>query len=107
MATANQQLISALAGHIGKGNGVSAKALAARLGFDNTRSLRKLITQTIEADGVAICGTPRDGYYVAANAEELLETIEFHDHRAKHELKKAGSLRRMLGDLFGQAHLPT
>lgn len=106
MATANQ-LLTALAGHIGKGNGISAKALATRLGFDNTRSLRKLISCAIETDGAAICGTPRDGYYIAATAEELLETIEFHDHRAKHELKKAGSLRRMLGDLFGQIHLPT
>lgn len=106
MATSSQ-LLTALSGHIGKGNGISAKALAERLGFDNTRSLRKLISCAIEVDGVAICGTPRDGYYIAATAEELLETIEFHDHRAKHELKKAGSLRRMLGDLFGQLHVPT
>jgi hypothetical protein len=106
MTTANQ-LLTALAGHIGKGNGVSAKVLAARLGFEDTRPLRKLISQAIETDRVAICGTPRDGYYIAANAEELLETIEFHDHRAKHELAKAGQLRRMLGDLFGQMHVPT
>lgn len=105
MATANQ-VITALTGHIGKGNGVSAKVLSARLGVD-ARQLRKLISQAIEEHGIAICGMPRDGYYVAATPEELLETIEFHDHRAKHELKKAGSLRRMLGDLFGQAHLPT
>lgn len=105
MATSNQ-LRTALAGHTGKGNGISSKALAARLGLGDTRYLRKLITQAIEADGVAICGTPRDGYYIAATAEELVETIEFHDHRAKHELKKAGRLRGMLGDLFGQTSIP-
>lgn len=105
MATSNQ-LIAALSGHVGKGNGISAKVLAARLDMDDTRPLRKLISQAIEADGVAICGTPRDGCYLAATAEELVETIEFHDHRAKHELKKAGRLRRMLGDLFGQTSIP-
>lgn len=106
MATSNQ-LITALSGHIGKGNGVSAEALTIRLGLTNSRQLRKLISDAIEADNVAICGTPRDGYYIAATASELLETIEFHDHRAKHELAKAGRLRRMLGDLFGQMHVPT
>ncbi len=47
MATANQ-LHSALAGHTGKGNGISAKVLAARLGLGDTRQLRKLVTQAIE-----------------------------------------------------------
>jgi len=50
MATANQ-LHSALAGHTGKGNGISAKVLAARLGLGDTRQLRKLVTQAIEEDG--------------------------------------------------------
>lgn len=106
MAT-NNQLITVLSGHIGKGNGISAKALAERLQLADTRPLRKLISQAIETDNVAICGTPRDGYYIAASGEELIETIEWHDHRAKHELKKSGRLRKMLGDLFGQIHLPT
>lgn len=102
----SSQLLTTLSAHVGKGNGISAKILAERLGMDNTRPLRKLITEVIENENVAICGTPRDGYYIAATAEELLETIEFHDHRAKHELAKAGRLRRMLGDLFGQLHVP-
>lgn len=106
MATSSQ-LITILSHHIGKGNGISAKALAGHLGLDDTRPLRKLISQAISDDNVAICGTPKDGYYIAATAEELVETIEFHDHRAKHELAKAGRLRRMLGDLFGQLHVPT
>lgn len=104
--TTSNQLLAALSHHRGKGNGISAKALAARLGMGETRPLRKLITQAIEDDGIAICGTPKDGYYIAATAEELVETIEFHDHRAKHELKKAGRLRRMLSDLYGQTSIP-
>lgn len=106
MATSNQ-LITVLSNHIGKGNGISAKELATRLGMDETRPLRKLISQAIEHDNVAICGTPRDGYYIASTGEELIETIEWHDHRAKHELNKSSRLRKMLGDLFGQIHLPT
>lgn len=99
-------LMTVLSHHIGKGNGISAKDLAERMGL-SPRQLRKLITETIETENIAICGTPRDGYYIAANGDELIETIEFHDQRAKHELKKCGVLRRMLGELFGQTHLPT
>jgi len=105
MTTPNQ-LIAALARHVGKGNGISAEDLAKRLDM-KPRALRQLITEAIETENVAICGTPRDGYYIAANGQELIETIEFHDQRAKHELGKAGRLRRMLGELFGQTHLPT
>ena len=100
------KLMTVLSHHIGKGNGISAKNLAERMELA-PRQLRKLITETIEKENVAICGTPRDGYYIAANGNELIETIEFHDQRAKHELKKCGVLRRMLGELFGQTHLPT
>lgn len=104
--TTSNQLITALSSHIGKGNGISAKALAHKLGID-TRQLRKLISQAVFADSVAICGTPRDGYFIAASGDELIETIEWHDHRAKHELKKSSCMRKLLGDLFGQQHLPT
>lgn len=100
------KLMSVLSHHIGKGNGISAKDLAERMSL-TPRQLRKLITETIEQQNIAICGTPRDGYYVAATGDELIETIEFHDQRAKHELKKCSVLRRMLGELFGQTHLPT
>lgn len=106
MATSNQ-LIAALSSHIGKGNGISAKALASQLGFSDTRPLRKLISEAVFEDRVAICGTPKDGYYIAATGEEMIETIEFHDHRAKHELKKSSCMRKLLGELFGQIHLPT
>lgn len=100
------QLVSILSRHIGRGNGISGKALAGVLGIE-TRRLRKLVTDAIEEEGIAICGHPSTGYFIASSAEELIETIEFHDHRAKHELKKKGRLTKMLADLYGQTYLPT
>lgn len=105
MTTINE-LVAVLSRHIGRDNGISGKALAAALGIE-TRHLRKLVTEAIEDGQIAICGHPSTGYFVAASAEELIETIEFHDHRAKHELKKKGRLAKMLGDLYGQIYLPT
>lgn len=58
--------------------------------------------------GHAICGTPTDGYYIAATAEELNATCEFLHNRAMHSLTLESKLRKIpLSDLIGQLHLPT
>jgi DNA-binding MarR family transcriptional regulator len=105
MATCSQ-LITVLSRHIGRGNGISGKDLADALGVEQ-RHLRTMITTAIEEGQIAICGHPTTGYFIAATAQELIETIEFHDNRAKHELNKKARLSKMLADLFGQEHLPT
>lgn len=105
MATPGQ-LITVLSRHIGRGNGISGKALAEALGIEG-RYLRTMITEAIEQEQIAICGHPSTGYFIAANAQELIETIDFHDNRAKHELNKKARLSKMLAELFGQEHLPT
>ena len=99
------QLLSALTGHVGRSRGISARHLCARLDVPERR-VRQLITEAREA-GHAVCGMPRDGYYIAANAEELEETIEFLKHRALCSLEIASRLSKVpMAVLLGQLHLP-
>ncbi len=99
-------LMAVMTVHSGKANGIKAQDLALLLSI-NTRSLRNLISQCRE-DGIAICGHPSTGYYVAQTREELEETVEFLKHRAMHSLKLASALARMpMEDLIGQLHLRT
>jgi len=105
MATSNQ-LLSLLTRHIGKGNGIGVKALATQL--DTTERHVRTLTSELREDGHAVCGTPVDGYYIAATAEELQNTCEFLRSRAMHSLTLESRLRRIpLTDLLGQLHLPT
>lgn len=105
MAT-KHNLLSALTNHIGKGRGIAAAHIAGRLDIP-PRNVRALVTELRE-DGIAICGTPRDGYYIAETAEELEETCQFLRQRALHSLTLESRLRKIpLADLLGQLHLPT
>jgi len=105
MATASQ-LLNVLTRHIGKGNGIGVKALATQL--DTTERHVRTLTSELREDGHAVCGTPQDGYYIAATAEELQNTCEFLRSRAMHSLTLESKLRRIpLTDLLGQLHLPT
>lgn len=105
MATTNQ-LLAVLSRHIGKGNGVGVKALAVQLDATE-RHTRKLISD-LRNDGHAICGTPKDGYYIAANADEMQHTCDFLRSRAMHSLVMEARLKKIpLVDLLGQLRLPT
>lgn len=107
MAMPNQ-VITILARHIGKGNGISVEILARQLGIA-PRQVRKHITALrLRDDGHAICGMPKDGYYMAETPEELKATCDFLHNRAMHSLAlKAKLMKIPLADLLGQLHLPT
>jgi len=106
MATIHD-LTAVLAHHIGRGRGIRGDDLAKRLGLES-RQVRKLISDAIEENGTAICGHPSTGYFIASNADELMATVDFHKHRALHELRKASRLSKIpLPDLIGQLHLKT
>lgn len=94
-------LINAMARHQGAANGARADRLAARLGVTG-RTLRLLITQARE-DGIAICGTPKHGYYMPTTPEELNESCRFLEHRALSSLHKLARMRQVaLPVLMGQ-----
>ena len=101
-----QDLAALLSRQIGKGNGVTASALAAALGT-TTRAVRHLVTELRE-EGTAVCGHPATGYFIAANSEELEATCAFLRSRAMHSLKLESTLRHVpLTDLLGQLRLKT
>ena len=100
------QLLSMLSRHIGKDKGIGVERLAVFMG-SSPRHVRKLVSELRES-GHAVCGTPADGYYIAATAEELQHTCDFLRSRAMHSLTLESRLKKIpLADLIGQLHLPT
>ncbi len=99
-------VLAVLSRHIGKGNGISVKQFAQQTDL-YPRAIRSHISD-LRDEGHAICGTPADGYYIAATPEELETTCEFLRSRAMHSLGLESKLRRIpLPDLLGQLHVPT
>lgn len=104
--TSKNDLFSVLAHRVGAHNGASVKTLA-KLLATTPRHVRTLVSE-LRLEGIAVCGTPKSGYYIAANAEELQETCAFLRHRAMHSLQLESRLRQIpLPDLLGQLHVPT
>lgn len=100
------QLLNVMTSHVGGARGITAKSLATQL-HCNERWIRSLMTQLRE-EGIAICGTPHGGYFVAATADELEETCSFLRRRALHSLQLESRLRKLpLAELLGQLTLPT
>ena len=105
-ASPANRMLSVLQTHIGADKGITAIALAGRLGLPE-RKIRHLITELRE-DGIAVCGHPAHGYYIAETAEELEATIDFLKGRALCSLQLASRMSKVpLPDLLGQLHLPT
>lgn len=99
-------VLSTLSRHIGKGNGISVKQFTQMTGI-SPRVLRSYISDLREA-GHAVCGKPRDGYYIAETPEELEETCRFIRSRSMHGLRMESQMRKIpLQDLIGQLHIPT
>lgn len=92
--------------HIGKDRGITAAAIAVALRC-NERQVRFMVTELREA-GVAVCGHPATGYFIAATAEELEATCAFLRSRAMRSLVLESKLRHVpLPDLIGQLRLKT
>lgn len=99
-------VLTVLSRHIGRGNGISVRELEQQLDM-LPRQIRTLIS-ALREDGHAVCGTPRDGYYIAATADELEQPCAFLRGRAMHSLVLESKLRKIpLPDLLGQLHLKT
>lgn len=90
--------------HQGKQSGIRGRDLALKVGV-NQRALRKLISAA-RFDGLAICGTPVTGYFVALTADELKQSAAFWHARALHSLTmEARVLQVSMGELLGQIQL--
>lgn len=99
-------VLMALNAHHGAGHGITAKDLAIAAGVSE-RDVRHQVT-ALREDGIAICGHPAHGYFIAATAEELETTVEYLKNRALHSLHLASRLTKIpLPDLIGQLKLKT
>ena len=104
-ATRNDAL-AVLTHHMGKHNGIRADQLAKLLSVPERR-LRNVIS-ALRSEGIAVCGHPSTGYYIAETAAELEDTCQFLRSRAMHSLVIESRLRQIpLPDLLGQLHLKT
>jgi hypothetical protein len=105
-------VLAALAQHIGRDRGVTARALVDEIAGmfarpADERELRHVI-ELLRREGEHICGTTRDGYYVARDEGELTETCQFLYDRAMTSLTQVAAMRRVsLPDLAGQLRLKT
>lgn len=103
--TTTTALISLLSTHLGAENGISARYLAASLRV-TPRELRKLISDCRYAHGMAICGHPKTGYFIALTADELDLCCKFLQRRALHSLSLLCRMRKVsMPDLVGQLKL--
>lgn len=107
------KVLQALSRHIGRNNGVRVDRLVAEItcapGHNEAaeRQVRDAVVH-LRNEGHHVCAHPSNGYYMAANLEELNETCSFLVERAMTTLKQVAAMKRIsLPDLHGQLHLPT
>lgn len=101
-----EKVLSLMQKHVGRNNGISASMIA-RLLDKPERAVRTHISELRE-EGIAICGTPATGYFIASTPEEIEEVCQFLHARAMHSLHLVSRLRKIpLPDLIGQMHLKT
>ena len=104
-----EAVLDALKRRIGKANGITATALVIYLVEDASAAAERKLRACIEhlrSQGHPVCATPGDGYFMAANDEELKETCEFLRGRALTSLRQENAMRRIaLPELAGQLGL--
>jgi hypothetical protein len=96
--------------HIGKAQGIGIAGIVQAVTQSSStagaeRQCRRIISDLRE-EGVAICGKPATGYYIAANQAELEECCRFLRSRALTSLRLESRLRKMaLPDLIQQLRI--
>lgn len=97
-------LVHTLSAHQGRANGIHVQALERKTNIA-ARTIRKLVSDA-RMDGVAICGKPESGYFIAQTAQELNETLEFLRARWMRGATIEARMRKTsLPALFGQLNL--
>lgn len=105
------QLLFALSMRRGAENGIHARELVTEIAGRCTPGLERELRNIVEAlrrEGHHICALPKSGYFIAATAEELLQTVGFLHDRAMCSLSQAAAMQNVaLPDLRGQLRLPS
>lgn len=105
-------VLNLLSCHIGKARGIKGDDIVEWLMQEKPHEgTKRLLRKTIEQlrnDGYAICGYPGDGYYMAANDQELIDTCLFLYSRAMTSLNQVAKMRGVSElDLKGQLRIQT
>ena len=82
-ALSGKMLLVALGGAVGARHRVTSHELARRLkgaGFVHSSDAITRVVWELRQEGIALCGDPRDGFFIAETAGELLD--ECNKHRA-------------------------
>jgi len=96
--------------HIGQAKGIGIAGIVQAVTQSSTtasaeRHCRRIISDLRE-EGIAICGKPSTGYYIAATQAELEECCRFLRSRALTSLRLESRLRKMaLPDLIQQLRI--
>lgn len=104
-------VLAALSRHIGRGRGITVSALVYEVtGRESDpsaeRTVREIIVE-LRLAGHHVCGHPKNGYYIAADAAELDATCRFLVDRSMTSLRQVSAMRRVATpDLYGQLRLP-
>lgn len=103
-------VLQELSHHIGKENGIKGKDLVVEIlwetGTDaDERKLREVVEE-LRLEGHHVCAHPANGYFIAANDEELNESCVFLYKRAMKSLTQISAMKKAsLPDLRGQLGL--
>lgn len=105
-----EELHTILQNHVGRARAMHASELTQALFGLNTATLQRRLREAIQElrlQGVPICGRPKEGYFLAENEAELVETCEYLHEHASATLKQIAAMRGVsLADLRGQLRLP-
>jgi len=104
-----EAVLSALQRRVGKANGITATNLVIyltdRTSAADERRLREVVVQ-LRKQGHPVCATPGDGYFIAANDDELNETCHQLLGRSMTGLEQVAALKhKAMPDLAGQLGL--
>lgn len=104
-----ESVLAALQGRVGAANGITATALVIeisdRTSAADERRLRDCVV-LLRVQGHPVCATPEDGYFLAANEEDLNRTCRFLLERATTGIRQVAALKqKALPDLAGQLGL--
>ena len=103
-----ESVLNALARRIGRDKGIAGRDLVIDIcGAWSARHERELrhVIEALRMEGIAVCGHPGTGYFIAATADEVQESIRFLRSRALTSLRQLRAMRRAAVSINGQGRL--
>lgn len=92
----------------GKENARSGQDIARALFLSGLRCHRRRVGEAVAElveQGLPVCSTAADGYYLATKAEEIEESLREAEKRCRMTLRRRRFLRRALALLRGQKEI--